>query len=209
MVWSYKPFERRKVCVSQYLLSFFSLLTYRSHFPPRSRPSFNPKAPIFLPRTQSQPPGPSRHAPPSPLSAPRTSPPYPEYRQQPSSRPMSPSSSGGVRIGRRMIGFGDFPEVIDLDLARQRVERQRSELSERRHREASTRADESFRHKQERPIFVRIDPNVDGSVNIPSQARAVSDCNILERDKPIEGRKRGLSSPERAAGLGFVRAGEV
>jgi hypothetical protein len=108
-----------------------------------------------------------------------------------------------------MIGFGDFPEVIDLDLARQRVERQRSELSERRHREASTRADENFRHKQERPRFVRIDPNVDGSVNIPSQARAVSDCNILERDKPIEGRKRGLSSPERAAGLGFVRAGEV
>jgi hypothetical protein len=111
-----------------------------------------------------------------------------------------------------MIGFGDFPEAVDLDLARQRVERQRSELSERRFREASPRAGESSRagserRNQERPRFVRIDPNV--NENVPSQARTVSDCNIFERDKPSEGRKRGISSPEMAVGLGFVRAGEA
>jgi hypothetical protein len=100
-----------------------------------------------------------------------------------------------------MIGFGDFPDAVDLDLARQRVERQRSELSERRFREGSSRARENSRadrerRSQERPRFTRIDPNFNG--NVPSQARAVSDCDIFEKDKPCEGRKRGLSSPERA-----------
>jgi hypothetical protein len=127
--------------------------------------------------------------------------------------PMSPSSSGGVRIGRRMIGFGDFPDPVDLDLARQRVERQRSELSERRFREASPRSSEvaratdNKRRNQDRPRFTRIDPN--SNEDVPSQARAVSDCEIFERGTPSEGRRRGLSSPERAVGLGYVRDGEM
>jgi hypothetical protein len=116
-----------------------------------------------------------------------------------------------------MIGFGDFPDQVDLDLARQRVERQRSELSERRFREGNSRAREnsrtgenptagSERRSQGGPTFIRIDQNFKG--NVPSQARAVSDCDIFEKDKPSEGRKRGLSSPERAVGFGFVRAGD-
>jgi hypothetical protein len=130
---------------------------------------------------------------------------------------MSPSSSGGVRIGRRMIGFGDFPEAVDLDLARQRVERQRSELSERRFRDASPRNASNEKHdfgserskQSERPRFVRIDPNA--NMKAPSQARAVSDCETWEKEKerPDEGRRRGLSSPERAVGLDFLKAGEA
>ncbi len=118
-----------------------------------------------------------------------------------------------------MIGFGDFPESVDLDLARQRVERQRSKLSERRYREASPRVDENSRagtstgasnnerRNKERPRFVRIEPNSDR--NAPSQARTVSDFEVFERDKPSAGRRRGLSSPERAVGLDFVRTDEL
>jgi hypothetical protein len=215
-----KPYKKEKYVHSTISNNSPLPLTNFSVPPLPPRPNFNPTAPIFLPRTQSQPPGPSRQMPPSPLSAPRTSPPYPEYLQQASSRPMSPSSSsGGVRIGRRMIGFGDFPDPVDLDLARQRVERQRSELSERRFREESPRAGEisrsvenaragnNERRNRERPRFVRIEPDSNGT--IPPQARTVSDCEIFERDTTAEGRRRGLSSPERAVGLGFVRGDEV
>jgi hypothetical protein len=31
--------------------------------------------------------------------------------------------SGGMRVGRRLIEFGDFPEPVDFDLARERADR--------------------------------------------------------------------------------------
>jgi hypothetical protein len=107
-----------------------------------------------------------------------------------------------------MIGFGDFPDPVDLDLARQRVERQRSELSERRFREGGPRTRENYRagderRSQERPRFIRIDPKVNANVNTAPHVRAVSDCVILERDISSESRRRGLSSPERAVDLGL------
>jgi hypothetical protein len=114
-----------------------------------------------------------------------------------------------------MIGFGDFPESVDLDLARQRVERQRSELSERSYKELSSRSREISKpgdisgasneqgSTQERPRFVRVDPS--SHSDSLSQARTVSDCEIFERNQPNEaGRKRGLSSPETVVGLGFI-----
>ena len=36
---------------------------------------------------------------------------------------MGRTMSGGMRVGRRVIEFGDFPEPVDADLARERVER--------------------------------------------------------------------------------------
>jgi hypothetical protein len=36
---------------------------------------------------------------------------------------MGRTISGGMKIGRRVIEFGDFPEPVDADLARERVER--------------------------------------------------------------------------------------
>jgi hypothetical protein len=33
------------------------------------------------------------------------------------------SGSGGVRIGRRVIEFGDFPEGVEVEAARERVVR--------------------------------------------------------------------------------------
>ena len=33
------------------------------------------------------------------------------------------SGSGGVKIGRRVIEFGDFPEPVDFEAARERVVR--------------------------------------------------------------------------------------
>jgi hypothetical protein len=111
---------------------------------------------------------------------------------------MSPSSSGGVRIGRRMIGFGDFPESVDLDLARQRADRQRADLR-------------SVSRENERPRYMRIDPNVGVNGSGLSQARAVSDCETMERESFGEGwgRRRGLSSPEKVVGLEFARVTEI
>lgn len=36
---------------------------------------------------------------------------------------MGRTTSGGIRVGRRLIEFGDFPEPVDFDLARERAER--------------------------------------------------------------------------------------
>ena len=36
---------------------------------------------------------------------------------------MGRTSSGGLRVGRRLIEFGDFPEPVDFDLARERADR--------------------------------------------------------------------------------------
>ena len=36
---------------------------------------------------------------------------------------MGRTTSGGVRVGRRLIEFGDFGEPVDYDLARERVDR--------------------------------------------------------------------------------------
>ncbi len=45
------------------------------------------------------------------------------------------SGSGGVRVGGKMIEFGDYPEPVDLQLARERVlnwgERERKAKMER------------------------------------------------------------------------------
>src|SRR5436190_3178758 len=90
--------------------------------------SFNPTTPIFLPHTQSQPPvGLSGLLSPSPSSSRSPSHLQDSFHNQINSGPISPTNSGGVRIGRRLIGFGDFPELVDYDLARERAERQRAE----------------------------------------------------------------------------------
>ena len=36
---------------------------------------------------------------------------------------MERSGSGGVRVGRRVIEFGDFPEGVEVEAARERVVR--------------------------------------------------------------------------------------
>lgn len=36
---------------------------------------------------------------------------------------MGRTTSGGLRVGRRLIEFGDFPEPVDFDLARERADR--------------------------------------------------------------------------------------
>jgi hypothetical protein len=104
----------------------------------------------------------------------------------------SPSHTvaGGVRVGSRVIGFGDFPELVEVELARERVERQRAEQDMRGRK---------------------------GMVNgrKGAVARAVSDVREGEREREIvrerephgdrldSGRRRTLSSPERAVGLGL------
>ena len=35
---------------------------------------------------------------------------------------MGRTSSGGLRVGRRLIEFGDFPEPVDFDVARERAD---------------------------------------------------------------------------------------
>lgn len=109
-----------------------------------------------------------------------------------------------------MIGFGDFPDPVDLDLARKRADKQRADLKSVSPRPGNDGHDSK---ENEGPRFVRIHPNVNVNVNVnmPFQARTVSDCDAEERDKIIEcgGRRRGLSSPERGVGLGLVRAAEV
>lgn len=35
---------------------------------------------------------------------------------------MGRTTSGGMRVGRRLIEFGDFPEPVDFELARERAE---------------------------------------------------------------------------------------
>jgi hypothetical protein len=41
---------------------------------------------------------------------------------------MGRTTSGGMRVGRRVIEFGDFPEPVDFDLARERAERGRERI---------------------------------------------------------------------------------
>jgi hypothetical protein len=52
---------------------------------------------------------------------------------------MGRTTSGGMRVGRRLIEFGDFPEPVDFDLARERAER--VWLEREREREESFRGE--------------------------------------------------------------------
>jgi hypothetical protein len=45
---------------------------------------------------------------------------------------MERSGSGGVRVGRRVIEFGDFPEAVEVEAARERVVRSWGEMGRRR-----------------------------------------------------------------------------
>ncbi|RDW84939.1 hypothetical protein BP6252_02529 [Coleophoma cylindrospora] len=82
-------------------------------FPTRTQRLFNPQAPSFSPRSSYGP----YDSPPQP-SAPY---PTPEMNQSEGGEDMSRSGSGGLRVGNRVIEFGDFPDAIDLALARERV----------------------------------------------------------------------------------------
>lgn len=49
------------------------------------------------------------------------------------------AGSGGVVVGRRLIEFGDYPELVDCELARERVlrswgEREREAIERRKQR---------------------------------------------------------------------------
>jgi len=55
------------------------------------------------------------------------------------------TTSGGVKIGKQIIEFGDFPEKIDVDVVRERawrrlMEKERAERAERERREDRKRA---------------------------------------------------------------------
>jgi hypothetical protein len=41
---------------------------------------------------------------------------------------MTRSGSGGVRVGRQVIGFGDFPDTVEVSEARERADRAREAL---------------------------------------------------------------------------------
>jgi hypothetical protein len=181
-------------------------LTNPSIAPSRSR-TFNPTAPIFLPRTQSQPPiGPSRFPPPSPNSSKNT-----PYHQDPhqnhtggiNSTPMSPTNSGGVRIGRRLIGFGDFPEMVDSDLARERAERQRADRKAFGDDRFRGNPDRNSEWQPRRPRLLA--PNGQVPPSTPAQGRSSSDVEESARNGNVanSGRRRGLSSSDEAVGLGI------
>lgn len=91
---------------SYLLCANVSILTYQnSTLPPPRR--FNPTATPFAPS-------------PSALANPYSTSPNPALEAP----EMGRSGSGGVRIGRRVIGFGDS-EAVDLETARERAERGR------------------------------------------------------------------------------------
>lgn len=108
-----------------------------------------------------------------------------------------------------MILFGDSPEIVDVDLARQRVDKQRADLrglaGHTPRGESLPNRNERHGHEDQGPRLARISPNA----NVPSPVRAVSDFEAAGRDRPPEGRKRGLSSPERAAGFKFMPTSEI
>jgi hypothetical protein len=115
---------------------------------------------------------------------------------------MSPNSAG-FRVGRRLIGFGDFPEMVDYDLARERAERQRVD---RRALEDGRFRDNLDRNGERQPQRPRlVSPNVQVPSSIQSQGRSSSDVEESARNGNAanSGRRRGLSSPEEAVGLGI------
>jgi hypothetical protein len=167
-----------------------------NHSPPQlaSLRGFNPTAPEFLPRTQSQPlpPSPMRRL--SPLSFEHHGNDYRDEaayaaKQSQKSRTMAPPSHtapGGVRIGSRVIGFGDFPELVEIELARERAERQRAERDLRGHNGREAMVERAVSDIRER----------EHGKGRPREREPYGD-----RLEP--GRKRGLSSPEQAVGLGL------
>jgi hypothetical protein len=87
----------------------------------------NAMAPSFIPRDNNK----SKIAPPATLTQSHSSPPFSVSQEVVSDNgdenAMSRSSSGGLKIGGRIIAFGDFPEPVDLVLARERAEKQRAD----------------------------------------------------------------------------------
>lgn len=117
---------------------------------------------------------------------------------------MSPASSPGFRVGRRLIGFGDFPEMVDYDLARERVERQRADLRTVEDRSFGGKLDRDGALPPQRPRLAS--PNVQAQSATPGQGRSSSDVEEGARngDAARAGRRRrGLSSPDEAVGLGI------
>ena len=115
---------------------------------------------------------------------------------------MSPNSAG-FRIGRRLIGFGDFPELVDYDLARERAERQRADrrtFEDGRFRDTLDRTSE---RQPQRPRLVS--PNAQATSPPQGEGRSNSDVEESARNGNVanSGRRRGLSSPEEAVGLGI------
>lgn len=70
---------------------------------------------------------------------------------------MGRSGSGGMKVGGKMIEFGDFPEKVDADAARQRVLKSWSEKEkkERERREASLRNERERRERERREASLK------------------------------------------------------
>lgn len=115
-----------------------SPLPYQSFAsPPPLPPHPSPAAIIPSPASFNStltypPPQPPRN---SPLSFTSVHTPNSDQMASGSGTGMERSSSGGVRVGRKFIEFGDYPELVDYELARERVVRSRGE----REREAERR----------------------------------------------------------------------
>jgi hypothetical protein len=115
--------------------------------------------------------------------------------------PTSPTNSGGVRVGRRLIGFGDFPEMVDFDLARERAERQRADrraLEESRLRE--NKSDGNTDWQSQRP---RMTDPLPASVQAQMRPSSNAEDNMKNGTEATAKRRRGLSNPEELVGLGI------
>lgn len=140
---------------------------YPSPLPPHNTPqSFQsfaqPQVPHSTPQSfQSftQPPPPhttpqSFHSVPSPSDRPHSK---SNASVKSGGEEMGRSGSGGVKVGGKMIEFGDFPEKVDADAARQRVLKSWSEKEkkERERREASLRNERERREREKREASLK------------------------------------------------------
>lgn len=62
---------------------------------------------------------------------------------------MARTGSGGVRIGKQIIEFGDFPDSIDIDVVRERawrrlLEKERKEREEKEDRRRALALDDGI-----------------------------------------------------------------
>jgi len=78
----------------------------------------------------------------------------------PETQPLAPemerTTSGGMRVGKKVIEFGDFPEPVDWEVARQRAERGRMMQREMSGvQRAGKERDESLRAEQMRNMVGR------------------------------------------------------
>lgn len=101
----------------------------------QARQTFNPTAAVFSPplaseqeqNFQASSRSQSRQREPDSYPDARTQIPYPVPGVPPPAPAMSSSPPGGLIMGGRLIEFGDFPDPLDTDLARERAERLRAE----------------------------------------------------------------------------------